>query len=119
MKKILILAALISCIIYGCKKKEKVSQAGVYRLDKQMASGGGKDTVYKRTQMKIYTDKYFMWAGMAADSSVGFGVGSYKLDTGNRITESNIYSSGSLDSSRNFNLIVTRKDSGFTQVFPE
>lgn len=116
MKKILILAALISCIIYGCKKKEKVSQAGIYRLDKQMASGGGKDTVYKRTQMKIYTDKYFMYAGMAPDSSVGFGVGSYQLDTGNRILERNIYSSGVLDSSRSFNLLITRKDSGYTQV---
>lgn len=120
MKKILILAALISCIIFGCKKKEKVSQAGVYRMDKQMASGGGKgkDTVYKRTQMKIYTDKYFMWAGMAPDSSVGFGAGSYHLDTGNKITESNIYSSGYLDSSKTFNLTVTRKDSGYTQVIP-
>ncbi|MBS1519741.1 MAG: hypothetical protein JST50_01995 [Bacteroidetes bacterium] len=119
MKKILILAALISCIIYGCKKKEKVSQAGVYRLDKQMASGGGKDTVYKRTQMKIYTDKYFMWAGMAPDSSVGFGTGAYNLDTGNTILERNIYSSGYLDSSKSFNLKVTRKDSGYTQVIPD
>jgi hypothetical protein len=119
MKKILILAALISCMIFGCKKKEKVSQAGIYRLDKQMASGGGKDTVYKRTQMKIYTDKYFMWAGVAADSSVGFGTGSYHLDTGNKIIESNIYSSGYLDSSKTFNLTVTRKDSGYTQVIPD
>ena len=118
MKKILILAALISCMIFGCKKKEKVSQAGVYRMDKQMASGGGKDTVYKRTQIKIYTDKYFMYAGMAPDSSVGFGTGSYSLDTGNRIIERNIYSSGVLDSSRSFNLLITRKDSGYTQVIP-
>jgi len=118
MKRILMLAALISCIIFGCKKKEKVSQAGVYRLDKQMASGGGKDTVYKRTQIKIYTDKYYMYAGMAPDSSVGFGTGAYNLDTGNRILERNIYSSGALDSSRSFNLMVTRKDSGYTQVIP-
>jgi hypothetical protein len=118
MKKILIVAALLSCIIFGCKKTEKVSQAGVYKLDKQMASGGGKDTVYKRAQFKIYTDKYFMYSGMAPDSSVGFGVGSYNLDTGNRIIERNIYSSGSLDSSRSFNLTVTRTDSGYSQVIP-
>ena len=68
--------------------------------------------------MKIYTDKYFMYAGMAPDSSVGFGVGSYHLDTGNKIIESNIYSSGALDSSRTFNLLITRKDSGYTQVIP-
>ena len=118
MKKILILATLISCIIFGCKKKEKVSQAGIYRMEKQMASGKGRDTVFKRTQIKIYTDKYFMYAGMAPDSSVGFGTGSYSLDTGNRIIERNIYSSGVLDSSRSFNLLITRKDSGYTQVIP-
>ena len=119
MKRILIVAALLSCIIFGCKKTGKVSQAGVYKLDKQMASGGGKDTVYKRAQFKIYTDQYFMYCGVAPDSSVGFGVGSYNLDTGNRIIERNIYSSGSLDSSRSFNLTITRTDSGYSQVIPD
>ena len=118
MKKILIFTALIGCVILGCKKKGTVSQAGVYRLDKQMASGGGKDTTYRRTQMKIYTDRYFVYSGIAPDSSVGFGVGSYNLDTGNRIIERNIYSSGYLDSTKSFNLTVTRKDSGYTQVIP-
>lgn len=119
MKKILIVAALLSCMIFGCKKKEKVSQAGVYKLEKQMASGAGKDTIYKRAQYKIYTDKYFIYAGMAPDSSVGFGVGSYNLDTGSRIVERNIYSSGYLDSSKSFNLTVTRTDSGYSQIIPD
>jgi hypothetical protein len=119
MKKILICTALISCIILGCKKTKKVSQAGVYKLEKQMVSGGGKDTVYKRTQIKIYTDRYFMYAGIAPDSSVGFGVGTYTLDTGNKIIERNIYSSGYLDSSKSFNVLLTRKDSGYTQVIPD
>src|SRR5258708_36072528 len=119
MKKILIFIGLVGCVILGCKKKEKVSQAGVYKLEKQMASGGGKDTVYGRTQIKIYTDQYFMYSGTAPDSSVGFGVGSYNLDTGNRIIERNIYSSGYLDSSKSFNLIVTRKDSGYSQIIPD
>ncbi|WP_426670720.1 hypothetical protein ACPPVU_05690 [Mucilaginibacter sp. McL0603] len=119
MKKLLIFAALLGCVIFGCKKKETVSQAGVYRLDKQMASSGGKDTIYRRTQMKVYTDRYFMYSGTAPDSSVGFGVGSYNLDTGNRIIERNIYSSGYLDSSKSFNLLITRKDSGYSQIIPD
>lgn len=118
MKKILIFAALLSCIIFGCKKT-KVSQAGVYELEKQMASSGKKDTTYARTQIKIYTDHYFMYAGMAPDSSVGFGVGSYDVDTGSRIIEHNIYSSGALDSSRKFNVLITRTDKGYTQVIPD
>ena len=119
MKKILIYTALLSCLIWGCKKTEKISQAGVYKLEKQMASGGGKDTVYKRSQIKIYTDRYFMYSGMAPDSSVGFGTGSYALDTGNRIIERNIYSGQYLDSSKSFNVIVTRNDKGYSQVIPD
>jgi hypothetical protein len=121
MKKTLILiAALAGCLIFGCKKKEKVSQTGVFKLEKQMVSGGGKDTIYDRNQFKIYTDHFFMYAGMAPDSSVGFGAGSYMLDTGNRLIERNIYSSQYLDSSKSFNVVITsRSDSGYTQVIPD
>ena len=121
MKKILVLTvALLSCLIFGCKKKEKVSQAGIYQLEKQMVSGGGKDTLYSRKQFKIYTGRYFMYASMAPDSSVGFGAGSYTLDTGNRIIERNIYSSGYLDSSKSFNVnIISRTDSSYSQAIPD
>ena len=119
MKKIILYAALLSCMIWGCKKEKKVTQAGVYKLEKQTVSGGKKDTTYARTQIKIYTDRYFMYSGMAPDSSVGFGVGTYTLDTGGKITESNIFSSQNLDSSKNFNVVVTKKDSGYTQVIPD
>jgi hypothetical protein len=119
MKKILIYTALLSCIIWGCKQSKKISLAGVYKLEKQMASGGGKDTTYARSQIKIYTDKYFMYSGMAPDSSVGFGVGTYKLDTGNKAVENNIYSSASLDSARMFNLEITETDKGYNQVIPD
>ena len=119
MKKILVYAAVLSCIIGGCKQAKKTSLTGVYKLEKQMASGGGKDTTYKRTQVKIYTDQYFMYAGMAPDSSVGFGVGSYKADTGSRTIENNIYSSGALDSTKKFNVDVTYTDKGYNQVIPD
>jgi hypothetical protein len=102
MKKILIYAALLSCLILGCKKKEKSSepsQAGVYELEKQVLSRGGKDSTIKRTQIKIYTDRHYMYASIVPDSSVGFGVGTYTLDSANKITERSIYSSRALDSS--------------------
>ncbi len=118
MKTKLIFAALMVCTILGCKKTEIVSQAGVYKLEKQVVSGGGKDSTYKRAQYKIYTDQFFMYAGMAPDSSVGFGTGAYNLDSGNRIVERNIYSSGYLDSSKSFNLIIKRSNSGYAQTIP-
>ncbi len=118
MKKILICAALLSCLIYGCKQSKKESQAGVYKLDKQTVSGGKRDTTYERTQIKIYTDHHFIYAGTAPDSSVGFGVGSYRTDTGHRIIERSVYSSASLDSIRTFNLVITPTDTGYIQIIP-
>jgi hypothetical protein len=118
MKKTLFYAALLSCSIFGCKKKEESSQAGVYKLDKQMVTGGARDSVYGRTQIKIYTDRYFMYAGMAPDSSVGFGIGSYSIDKSNNITERNIYSSALLDSPRTYKLKIIKKDSAYSQVIP-
>ena len=55
---------------------------------------------------------------MAPDSSVGFGVGSYKADTGKSINETNIYSSLALDSSKTYHLLITRKDSAYSQIIP-
>jgi hypothetical protein len=119
MKKVLMFTALIACIIYGCTKgKKEPSQTGVYKMNKLTVSGGGKDSVYARAQMKIYTDKYFTYASMAPDSSVGFGVGSYKADTGKSINESNIFSSLALDSPKTYHLLITRKDSSYNQIIP-
>lgn len=119
MRKILAFAALLACIFFACQKKQKeASQPGVYKMDKLTVSSGGKDSVYARTQMKIYTDSHFAYASMAPDSSVGFGVGSYKADTGNNIIETSIYSSASLDSPQTFHISLTRQDSGYTQVLP-
>ena len=111
--------ALSACMIYGCKTaKKEPSQTGVYKMNKLTVNSGGKDSVYARTQIKIYTDNYFAYASMAPDSSVGFGVGTYKIDTGNSVTETNIYSSLALDSPKVYHLVVTRKDSTYTQVIP-
>ena len=117
MKRILMFTALSVSIFLGCKSsKQQSTQPGVYKMDKLTVSGGGKDFVYARTQVKIYTDTHFAYASLAPDSSVGFGVGSYKTDTGNHITENSIYSSRALDSTNTYHLTINRKDSSYTQV---
>jgi len=91
---------------------------GVYKLEKQWISGGGNDSAYQKTQIKIYTAHQFIYAGMTADSAVGFGVGNYKPDSGNRIIENEFYSSYRLDTSRAFKVVVTLTNKGFTQKIP-
>jgi hypothetical protein len=119
MKKILVYAALVSCTISGCKKVEKVSYSGIFRLDKQTVSGGVKDSILARKLIKIYTDHNYMYAGIAPDSSVVFGVGSYALDTGNRIVEHNIYNYRALDSTQIFVVQVSKTPTGRTEVIPD
>jgi hypothetical protein len=122
MNKILIFAALFSFLIFGCKKKEKSSEAGlsgVYELEKQVLARGDKDSVIKRTQIKIYTDHNYLYASIVPDSSVGFGVGTYALDSANRLKEHSIYTSRALDSSLTYNIEVTKKPGGYGQVIPD
>ena len=115
MKRILCSAAVLSCLLIGCKKNKTLSMTGVYMLEKQWISGGGNDSVYKKTQIKIYTGHQFIYAGITPDSAVSFGVGNYKADTGNRIIENEFYSSYRLDTSRAFKVDIKTTDTGFTQ----
>jgi hypothetical protein len=123
MNRLLLCATLLSCLTTACKQKEKVSQTGlegVYQLQKQVLSGGKKDSTIKRDQVKIYTDRHFLYASIVPDSSVGFGVGSYTLDSsGKKIVEKSMYTSRALDSSLTYNLKITKRDSGYTQVIPD
>jgi len=118
MKRILFFAGLLSCLLIGCSKNKNLSMAGVYKLDKQWISGGGDDSVYKKTQIKIYTAHQFIYAGMTPDSAVSFGVGNYKADTGIRVIENEFYSSYRLDTSRTFNVDITLTDKGYKQTIP-
>jgi hypothetical protein len=118
MKRILFLAGLLSGLLIGCSKNKNLPMTGVYKLEKQWISGGGDDSVYKKTQIKIYTDHQFIYAGMTPDSAVGFGVGNYKPDTGSRLIENEFYSSYRLDTSRAFNVDISLTDKGYNQKIP-
>jgi hypothetical protein len=120
MKSVLFYAALLTCVIViGCNKKRSVSLVGVYKLDNQKITGGGTDSAYSRTQVKIYTHHNFIYAGMTPDSTVGFAVGTYRPDTGNTIIEHEFFSSFNLNASRTFHVMIRMKDSGYTQTIPD
>lgn len=119
MKRILVYAVLLSCPFLGCKKKEKLPLIGVYKLEKQRIVGGGTDSTSSREQIKIYTDRNFIYAGMTPDSTVGFAVGTYRPDTGSRIIEHEFFSSFNLNASRTFKVDITMRDDGYSQKIPD
>lgn len=119
MKKILFVFAVFSCIVSGCKKVKRLSYQGVFKLAKQTISGGEKDTTWIKEQVKIYTDHDYIYAGVAADSSMRMGIGSYELDSGNRVDEHNIFNNKALDSTQIFVVSIAQTNTGFIGTVPE
>ena len=106
----------------GCKGTEESTGTGVegvYELKKQRIEGAGKDSTVKREQIKIYTNREYMYASMTPDSSVGFGVGTYALDSAGHLTEHSIYTSRALDSSLTYKLLIDVKDDNYHQTIPD
>jgi hypothetical protein len=119
MKKILIVVALLSCAILGCKKVKIISYAGVFKLNKQIISSGAWDTTWMKEQAKIYTDRYYMYSGLSSDTDVRFGFGTYELESNKTIAEHNIFSSKVLDSAQIFVVQMNQTANGLTAVVPE
>ncbi|MFM7840029.1 MAG: hypothetical protein ACKO6K_10705, partial [Chitinophagaceae bacterium] len=121
MKKLITAALLVAIILIACKdaQQEKVSPAGVYRMEQMSYKNDRLDTtISSPQQVKIYTGTHYIFANLSADSIAGFGVGSYTQD-GNNIIEHNIYSSSALDTAQDFKLIVERQDKGYTQTISD
>jgi len=119
MKKILIYMALAADIISGCRKIVRSSYSGVFKLEKQVISGGGRDTLMDLSKMKIYTDHYYIYGGIAPDTTVHIGLGTYALDSGNTIIEHNIFNNRALDSAQIFVVKLTPSAGGRTQFTPD
>ena len=59
------------------------SMQGVYNMLRQVVNNGTKDSVLGNEQLKIYTDRYMMYAHrIAGDSLAEYGVGTYSIQNG-------------------------------------
>lgn len=112
---------LVTLGAVSCKESttETVSQAGVYKnVSYRYVSATIDTTITDLQQVKIYTPTHFIYANLAADSSVGFGFGSY-MQQHAKITENSIYNGTSLDTAADFTLEIQREQNGYTQVIPD
>lgn len=118
--KFCFIAFIISC---NSSSKKAPHMQGTYLLSSQTVDNGDTKANYTQIkQLKIYTDKYVMYAQVdAGDSSSLFGVGSYSSDTSG-VTENIIYNSNdsTFDSTKkSYKLAITKTVSGgYNQVIP-
>ena len=119
MKKMLYALTAIVLLTTACSApKTEETQAGVYKMEKSVMNDGTKDTVDNSpNQVKIFTATHYVFAKLNGDSTVSFGVGSYKKE-GNNITETNLYGGNGSDSAANFTLNLTKTETGYVQDIP-
>ncbi|MEY3058708.1 MAG: hypothetical protein RL000_60 [Bacteroidota bacterium] len=117
---VLILSATCT-LIMGCggSKNTENGIAGWYTMQSQIFTANGVESVIDHAeQRKVYTDQYYAFTNMREDTTSSFGFGYYTFD-GKKLVEHNIFSTGLLDSSRSFDLLIEPHEAGYKQVIPE
>jgi hypothetical protein len=114
----LLILMILLVIIVACNNNESsLNMVGAYAMTNQVINSGGKDSVLDRKQLKIYTDKYMMYASPnVQDSFANFGIGTYETKNG-KVTENIFYTSenGNVNTTAVLN-IDKRSDGGYRQV---
>jgi len=63
-------------LMISCGTNPKIEMIGAYQMTSQVLNDGSKDSILDRKQLKIYTDKYFMYGSPnLTDSFANFGIG--------------------------------------------
>ena len=103
---------------------DKPEMAGVYSMQSQTIDDGtDKTTLKDLKQLKIYTDKYFMYVqANRANAIYSFGLGTYSVDDSGYVIEKAIYSasdSTSASDSETYKLDITTNVDGYSQFIPD
>ena len=89
---------------------------GAYQMTSQVLNDGTKDSILDRKQLKIYTDKYMMYASPnITDSFANFGIGKYEIDNG-KVIEYRFYSAEEGEKMDTFKLDIEKTYNGYKQV---
>jgi hypothetical protein len=117
---LLIFSLFFSSMAYSQVKQVKqpsnLNMRGAYTLQKQTLDSGAGPGVMNVQQLKIYTDKYFMYAHRASetDSLAMYGIGTYSVKEG-KVIENGMYGSAGPDSGR-YELAINTEPEGYSQV---
>ena len=113
-----IVAFFLSVLIVCCNQGPNYvpNMIGAYLMTGQILNNGSLDSAVSRKQLKIFTDKYVMFASNTlTDSSAVYGIGTYKSERG-KVIEYIFYTSGSGDKRDTFGLKIDTTATGYKQV---
>lgn len=112
------LTMLATCLIMAASliAQDKTAMTGAWQMTKQVANDGTRDTLLKQEQLKIYTDRYMMYASPRATDSFGeYGIATYHRD-GDKVVENIFYTSSSGEVNDSAILKITPLKNGYRQV---
>ncbi len=94
-----------------------ISMQGAYAMVRQIANDGTKDSLTGTEQLKIYTDRYLMYAHpIAGDSLADYGIGTYEIRD-NKVIEYIFHTASGGAQKDTFELRIDKTADGYTQVF--
>jgi hypothetical protein len=100
----------------GCSTSPKIEMVGAYQMTTQIFNDGTKDSAVERSQLKIYTDEFMMYASPnATDSFANFGIGKYKIEKGN-VYEYRFYTAEEGEKMDTFEVKIEKTYNGYKQV---
>ena len=108
----------ISLFLISCSQKteEPLSMKGAYSMTRQVLNDGQKDSLLDRNQLKIFTDRYVMYASPnITDSFANFGIGQYHIADG-KIIEKIVFTGTDQDKRDSSVLLINKNANGYTQV---
>lgn len=96
----------------GNTKSAALQMQGAYLMQRQVIN----DSVMNNQQLKIFTDRYMMYAHSLPDDSLGsYGIGTYEVKNG-KVIEHVFFTSDSGALKSSFELAITKRTDGYTQV---
>lgn len=116
MKKLQVFILILLIVCCNDAPKEVLNMEGAYFMTRQVINDGTTDSIIDRKQLKIYTDRYMMFATPnLTDSFATFGMAEYKMD-GDKLTEHIFYRAAEGDQKDTAVLTIEKTDKGFIQI---
>jgi len=117
-----VLGIILIFFIIACqqeKPEKPLSMAGAYTMTRQVLNDGTKDSLLDRSQLKIFTDNFVMYASPnLTDSFANFGIGKYHV-TDDRIVEEIFYTTSTDQRDSSVLKIETNNQNGYKQVIEQ